>query len=76
MRKVILSSVLYEGFKKHQLCIKFTSPFFPYKGDLSPVKQLAIKNQFYLCPHDSCHTFVFIAEGKLSPSCREPYIIL
>jgi len=76
MRKVILSSVLYEGFKRHWLCIKFTGPFFPHKGDLSPVKQLAIKIQFRLCPHDSCHVFVFIAEGKLSPLWRESYIIL
>lgn len=76
MKKVIVSSVPYEGSKRHQLCIKFTGPFFPHKGDVSPAKQLAVKNQFHLCSHDSCHAFVFITESKLSPFWSKLYIIL
>lgn len=34
MKKVIVSSVPYEGFKR--LCIKFTGPFFPTKA-MSPL---------------------------------------
>lgn len=50
--------------------------FYPHKGDLSPVKQLAIKSQFHHCPHDLYHSFAFSTKGKLSPLWREAYIIL